>query len=69
MPSLEGLVGGSIVYKSKDDIIYQQNHKYDVFWALNRWDGDPTKDGWYIYEPNGTVSFTLPDRTLVASNP
>ncbi len=59
----EGNIGGSIVYKSNDEIIHQQNYKWEVFFALNRGiPGDALQNGWRVYDSNSVFSFTLPDR-------
>ncbi len=61
-----GTIGGSIVYKSLDDIIRQNNHKYASFFPLNRGaGGGTTYNGWLVYDENGGVSFTLPDKTYI----
>lgn len=60
-----GTIGGTFTFKSDDAIIRQQNHKYDIFSALNRgYAGEPTRSGWLVYDNGGLVSFTLPERTL-----
>lgn len=61
-----GTVGGTLTFKSDDAIIRQNNHKWDTFFPTNRGiPGDPIRNGWLIYDNNGSVSFTLPDRTLI----
>jgi len=61
-----GTIGGTLLYKSLDDIIRQNEHKYASFFPTNRGiPGDPTYNGWLIYDNNGQVSFTMPDRTLI----
>ncbi len=60
-----GTIGGTLNFKSDDAIIRQQNHKVNVFFALNRgYAGELIQGGWLVYDNNGTVSFTLQDRTL-----
>lgn len=61
-----GTVGGTLNFKSQDEIIRQNNHKFASFFPVNRGQaGDPTYNGWLIYDMNGGVTFTLPDRTLI----
>jgi hypothetical protein len=61
-----GTVGGSLIYKSLDDIIRQNYHKYASFFPLNRGAGGATtRNGWLVYDENGGVSFTLPDKTYI----
>ncbi len=61
-----GTIGGTIVYKSLDDIIRQNNHKYASFFPLNRGAGGGTiRNGWLVYDENGGVSFTLPDKRYI----
>lgn len=61
-----GTVGGSLIYKSLDDIIRQNYHKYASFFPLNRGaGGTTTRNGWLVYDENGGVSFTLPDKTYI----
>ncbi len=61
-----GTVGGSITYKSLDDIIRQNDHKYASFFPLNRGEsGEPTYGGWLVFDNYSTVSFTLPDKLLI----
>lgn len=62
---ITGTIGVSFNFKSDDDLIRQQNHKYVTFFPLNRgYAGEPTRNGWLIYDVSSPVSFTLPDRTL-----
>ncbi|MEX8546473.1 MAG: hypothetical protein V5804_02625 [Mucilaginibacter sp.] len=61
-----GTVGGTLTYKSLDEIIRQNNHKYASFFPLNRGaGGGTTYNGWLVYDENGGVSFTMPDKTLI----
>ncbi|WP_299289748.1 hypothetical protein [uncultured Mucilaginibacter sp.] len=61
-----GTVGGTITYKSLDDIIRQNNHKYASFFPFNRGEGgEPTYAGWLIFDNYSTVSFTLPDKLFI----
>lgn len=64
--AVDGTVGGTLNFKSQDEIIRQNNHKFASFFPVNRGQaGDPTYNGWLIYDMNGGVTFTLPDRTLI----
>lgn len=57
-------VGFSISFKSDDDLIRQINYNRDVFFILNRTNLEgEMKDGWPVRDKNGTVSYTLNDRT------
>lgn len=62
--SIEGNIGGTLNFKSDDQLIKQTNYKYDVFFPLNRTDLEgEMRNGWPVRDKNGSVSFTLLDRT------
>jgi hypothetical protein len=61
----EGTIGVSLIYKSDDAIIRQTNLKYSSFFALNRVDLEgEMHNGWPVYDKNGSVSYTLWDKTI-----
>lgn len=61
----EGNIGVSLSYKSDDAIIRQTVLKYSSFFALNRVDLEgEMHNNWPVYDKNGSVSFTLWDRTI-----
>jgi hypothetical protein len=62
---IEGTIGFTLNYKSDDAIIRQTILKYSSFFALNRVDLEgEMHNGWPVYDKNGTVSYTLWDRTI-----
>lgn len=61
---LEGSVGGTLVYTSKDELPKQVKYKFDSFWGLNRVDQEgELYQGWPVRDKNAPVSFALADRT------
>jgi hypothetical protein len=62
---VEGNIGFTLNYKSKDDIIKQSVLKYSSFFALNRIDLEGAMhNGWPVKDNNGGVSYTLWDKTI-----
>lgn len=59
-----GPIGFKINYKSDDYILLQTNFNRDSFFTLNRTDLEgEMRNGWPVRNKNGSVSYTLQDRT------